>query len=144
MVRAIEILKENEVPYEKQAVIDVISKHAPDWRRVLNELQRQFLSGKVTGITTGSLDNLYLELFDIIKEKNFKKMRSWVVNNIDIDSSAIFRGLYDNMHNKVEPHSIPQLILILADYQYKNAFVADHELNIVACLTEIMANVKFK
>lgn len=144
MIRSVEILKENNVPFEKQSVIDIISKHAPDWRRVLNELQRQFLSGSVTGTTTGSLDNLYLELFDIIQQKNFKRMRSWVVNNIDIDSSAIFRGLYDNMYSKVEPHSIPQLVLILADYQYKNAFVADHELNIVACLTEIMANVKFK
>ena len=144
MIRSVEILKENNVPFEKQSVIDIISKHAPDWRRVLNELQRQFLSGSVTGTTTGSLDNLYLELFDIIQQKNFKRMRSWVVNNIDIDSSAIFRGLYDNMYSKVEPHSIPQLVLILADYQYNNAFVADHELNIVACLTEIMANVKFK
>ena len=70
-------------------------------------------------------------------------MRSWVVNNIDTDATAIFRGVYDQMNDKVEPSSIPQLVLILADYQYKNAFVADHELNVVACMTEIMANVKF-
>jgi len=70
-------------------------------------------------------------------------MRKWVVNNIDTDASAIFRGLYDSMTDKVKPQSIPQLVLILADYQYKNAFVADHELNVVACLTEIMANVEF-
>ena len=78
-----------------------------------------------------------------MKEKDFKELRKWVVNNIDIDASAIFRGLYDRMSDKVEPQSIPQLVLILADYQYKHAFVADHELNIVACLTEVMANVKF-
>ena len=82
--------------------------------------------------------------FKYLKDKDFKKMRSWVVNNIDTDASAIFRLLYDNMNDKVKPQSIPQLILILADYQYKNAFVADHELNVVACLTEIMANVEFK
>ena len=70
-------------------------------------------------------------------------MRSWVVNNIDTDASAIFRGLYDKMYDKLNPQSIPQLVLILADYQYKNAFVADHELNVVACMTEIMANVEF-
>jgi hypothetical protein len=78
-----------------------------------------------------------------LKEKDFKKMRTWVANNIDTDASAIFRSLYDRMNDKVAPQSIPQLVLILADYQYKNAFVADHELNVVACLTEIMANVNF-
>ena len=82
-------------------------------------------------------------LFTHLKSKDFKKMRSWVVNNIDTDASAIFRAIYDRMNNKVQSHSIPQLVLILADYQYKNAFVADHELNVVACLTEVMANVKF-
>ena len=78
-----------------------------------------------------------------LKGKDFKKMRTWVVNNIDVDASAIFRGIYDNMANTVSPQSIPQLVLILADYQYKNAFVADHELNVVACMTEVMANVEF-
>ena len=88
-------------------------------------------------------DKNYDDLFTYLKEKDFKKMRSWVVNNIDTDASAIFRAIYDRMSQKIEPQSIPQLVLILADYQYKNAFVADHELNIVACLTEVMANVKF-
>ena len=77
-------------------------------------------------------------------QKDFKKMRSWVVNNIDVDAAAIFRGIYDRMIDNVKPASIPQLVLILADYQYKNAFVADHELNIVACMTEVMANVEFE
>jgi hypothetical protein len=84
------------------------------------------------------------DLFSAIKDKNFKKMRGWVVNNIDIEPAAIFRGIYDNMIEYVAPNSIPQLVLILADYQYKDAFVADHELNLVACMTEIMANVEIK
>ena len=82
-------------------------------------------------------------MFEYLKAKEFKKMRSWVVNNIDTDASAIFRSIYDKMQDKVQPQSIPQIVLILADYQYKNAFVADHELNVVACLTEIMSDVQF-
>lgn len=85
----------------------------------------------------------YKELVSHLKDKQFKKMRQWVVNNIDMDSSTLYRALYDRMYENVQPNSIPQLILILADYQYKDAFVADHELNTVACLTEIMGNVDF-
>ena len=90
-----------------------------------------------------STGNQYVNLIKLLKDKDFKKMRSWVVNNIDVDASSIFRGVYDGMNGLVQPQSIPQLVLILADYQYKNAFVADHELNVVACMTEIMANVEF-
>ena len=119
-------------------------KHYPDWRRVLNELQRYSLSGRIdTGILNSISDKNYDDLFTFLKTKDFKKMRSWVANNIDTDASAIFRSIYDRVTQKVSPASIPQLILILADYQYKNAFVADHELNVVACLTEVMANVEF-
>jgi hypothetical protein len=89
-----------------------------------------------------SSESNYDSLFSSLKNKDFKKMRSWVVNNMDVDVSAIFRAIYDRMYNKVQPNSIPQLVLILADYQYKNAFVADHELNVVACMTEIMADVE--
>ena len=95
--------------------------------------------GSDTGNNTATIDSL----FDYLKNKDFKKMRQWVVINIDTDASAIFRGVYDRMYDKLKPQSIPQLVLILADYQYKNAFVADHELNVVACMTEIMANVEF-
>ena len=116
-------------------------KHAPDWRRILNELQRQSSTGSITSSESSSTQ--YDDLFDHLKSKDFKKMRSWVVNNIDTDASSIFRGIYDKMTDKVAPNSIPQLVLILADYQYKTAFAADHELNIVACMTEIMANVEF-
>jgi hypothetical protein len=83
------------------------------------------------------------DLFKHLKEKDFKSMRKWVVNNLDLDTSAIIRGVYDNMNDKIEPQSIPQLVLILAEYQHKAAFVADHEINLVACMTEIMSSVKF-
>lgn len=143
MKRAESILQAENVEYDKKTVVDLILKHAPDWRRILNELQRQSMVGIVASESTnnsGSFDSL----FTYLKTKDFKKMRQWVSNNIDTDASAIFRGLYDRMSERVEPQSIPQLVLILADYQYKNAFVADHELNVVACLTEIMANVSIQ
>jgi len=136
MARCQTVLTEENVIMENKVLANVIMKHAPDWRRVLNELQRGETS-------TVSESKNFDDLFTHLKNKDFKKMRSWVVNNIDTDVPAIFRGLYDRMYDHVEPQSIPQLVLILADYQYKNAFVADHELNVVACLTEVMANVKF-
>ena len=142
MARSEYILRQENVDYDKQTVVNLIMKHAPDWRRILNELQRQSMVGIVaTGSTnhTGSFDSL----FTYLKDKDFKKMRQWVTNNIDTDASAIFRGIYDQMYDRLNPRSIPQLVLILADYQYKQAFVADHELNVVACMTEIMANVEF-
>lgn len=125
-------------------IAELIMKHAPDWRRVLNELQRNSMGGNLTFIQSGSSEKSYDELFSALKEKNFKKMRGWVVNNIDVDVNHIFRAIYDRMMDKIQPQSIPQLVLILAEYQYKNAFVADHELNVVACMTEIMANVEVK
>ena len=140
--RACTILDGEGVEYDKKDLLPIVSKHAPDWRRVLNELQRRSVLGFDVSSTVdmgGSIEDLVKTL----KDKNFKEMRKWVVNNIDTDAAAIFRGLYDNASNSIEPQSIPQLVLILADYQYKQAFVADHELNVVACLTEVMANVKF-
>tara|TARA_B100000963_G_scaffold360871_1_gene393539 strand:- start:1356 stop:2294 length:939 start_codon:yes stop_codon:yes gene_type:complete len=139
------LIDEGIVCHDNQVLADIIMKHFPDWRRVLNELQR-------FGIANGSIDKSILvnisdtnydNLFTHLKNKDFKKMRNWVVNNIDTDASAIFRAIYDRMSDKVSPQSIPQLVLILADYQYKNAFVADHELNVVACLTEVMSDVQF-
>jgi DNA polymerase III delta prime subunit len=139
--RAKFILNTEGVEYDEKLIPPIIIKHAPDWRRILNELQRHSVLGFV-GVND-SVSTGYDDLFQHLKEKDFKKMRSWVVNNIDTDASAIFRAIYDRMYDKLEPSSIPQLVLILADYQYKNAFVADHELNVVACMTEIMANVEF-
>jgi DNA polymerase III delta prime subunit len=141
------ILNAEGVKYEQQAIIDLIMKYAPDWRRTINEVQR--LANTPSGIAIRELGSFqsadsFSDLALALKAKDFKKMRSWVVNNQDIDSSAVFRGLYDRMNDLVQPQSIPQLVLILADYQYKDAFVADHELNMVACMTEIMAGVAFK
>ena len=137
------ILDEEKVEYNQKVLADLIMKFAPDWRRVLNECQRYSVSGQIdSGVMVSLSDTSYDELFTSLKQKDFKKMRQWVVNNIDTDASSIFRGIYDRMGDKVSPQSIPQLVLILADYQYKNAFVADHELNVVACMTEIMANVE--
>ena len=141
--RAKYILTQEDVEFDEKTIPPIIVKHAPDWRRIINELQRHASVGPMVGNITQSSDASIDALFIHLKDKDFKKMRSWVVNNIDTDAAAIFRGVYDKMSDKVDPSSIPQLVLILADYQYKNAFVADHELNIVACMTEVMANVKF-
>jgi DNA polymerase III delta prime subunit len=144
MKRMKSILEEESVSYEEMAVADLIMKFAPDWRRVINECQRYSLTGFIdSGVTKNLTDDNYDSLFKLLKEKDFKKMRTWVANNIDTDAAAIFRAVYDRAVAKVKPESLPQLILILADYQYKNAFVADHELNVVACMTEVMANVEF-
>ncbi len=143
--RSQNILETEGVSYDQVAVADLIMKFAPDWRRILNELQRKGYVGNIhnnNGTPSGS--DIFSDLLQLIRNKDFKSMRQWVSNNIDTDASYIFRGIYDNMNEHISPQGIPQVILILADYQYKNAFVADHELNVVACLTEIMANVEFK
>ena len=143
MKRTIDILQKESVEHNPKELPPLIMKYAPDWRRVLNELQRGSVGGTLVHIlaTNGSNDS-YIELFKHLKAKDFKSMRQWVANNIDTDAAAIFRAIYDRMNSNIAPQSIPQLVLILADYQYKNAFVADHELNVVACMTEIMANVE--
>jgi len=144
MARCQLILSNEQIKYDDKPVAELIMKFAPDWRRVLNELQRYSINGIIdSGILNNIKDKNYDDLFSHLKNKDFKKMRNWVVNNIDTDASAIFRAMYDRMSDKVAPQSIPQLVLILADYQYKNAFVADHELNVVACLTEVMSDVQF-
>ena len=137
------ILGEEGISYDRSVIANMIQTHAPDWRRVIVEVQRHAQSGldDMTAITnnSGSYDVLFLHL----KSKQFVKMREWVVNNIDIDSRAIFRGIYDSMSGSIHPQSIPQVVLILADYSYKASFVADAELNTVACLTEIMMAAEF-
>lgn len=143
MQRLEDILTKENVTYTKSDLAELIMKHTPDWRRCLNEAQRRSMSGMFIPSDGNSNATQFNELVSHLKAKDFKKMRNWVVNNIDTDAAAIFRGIYDIMNDKVVPGSIPQLVLILADYQYKNAFVADHELNVVACMTEIMANVDF-
>ena len=145
-VRATNILEIEGVEFNKDVLVKAIMKHAPDWRRVLNELQKGSISGSLNVAPSADVDvsDTYTQLFGAIRDKNFKKMRSWVVNNMDLEPASIFRGVYDRMYDNISPNSIPQLVLILADYQYKNAFVADHELNLVACMTEVMAGVEVK
>ena len=145
MKRVQTILETEGVTYDTKVIAELIMKYCPDWRRVLNELQRYSISGNIdSDILNNVSDANFNNLFITLKEKDFKKMRQWVANNIDTDFSVIIRNIYDKMETVVDGSSIPQLVLILADYQYKNSFVADHELNAVACLTEVMANVKFK
>ena len=145
MKRFTDILDKEGVDIYKEQVAALIMQHAPDWRRVLNEGQRRSLGGTDSASTSsGTLDGDLRDLVRHLKDKQFKNMRGWVVNHTDVDSVAIFRSLYDNMFDHVADQSIPQLVVILADYQYKNAFVADHELNTVACMTEIMQQVQFK
>ena len=144
MGRLSNILAEEGVAYTNEVVAELIMRYAPDWRRVLNEAQRHSIGGSLeASVLVSNGTGAYEDLYSYLKGKDFKKMRSWVVNHIDLEPAAIYRGIYDSMEGKVASSSIPQLVLILADYQYKNAFVADHELNLVACLTECMANVEY-
>jgi len=139
------ILQSENVEFNSKILIELILKFAPDWRRVINECQRHSISGVLNSdVLLGTANTNVKELMDFLKNKDFKKMRAWVVNNMDQDTTSIIRSLYDNMIQYVKPHSIPQLVLILADYQYKDAFVADHELNMVACMTEIMSSIEFQ
>ncbi len=145
MSRVENILKQEKIEFEKEVIAELLMKHMPDWRRVLNELQRYSVSGKIdSGILVNLNDVAIDKLINHLKLKNFRGMRQWVADNMDSEPAALFRKIYDNMNDYIDPQSIPQTVLILADYQYKNSFVADHELNLVACLTEIMAGVKFK
>lgn len=142
MQRLKTILEGEGIEYKDEVVANLIMKYAPDWRRVLNEVQRGSIGGSLSVSSLCGDNSDYGKLFKAIKDKNFKAMRSWVVNNMDVEPASIYRSIYDKMQDHVVAASIPQLVLILADYQYKNAFVADHELNLVACMTEIMANVE--
>jgi DNA polymerase III delta prime subunit len=139
------ILDSEHIIYDNEVIAELIMKYSPDWRRVINECQRYGISGHIdTGILVTLSESSIKGLMEDLKTKNFKKMRKWVTDNIDVESSKLFRMIYDNMIEYVMPSSIPQLVLILADYSYKDSFVADHELNVVACMTEIMSQIKFK
>jgi DNA polymerase III delta prime subunit len=142
--RVTEILETEKITCPNPKVqAKLIEKYFPDYRRILNELQRYSSSGVIDeGILVNLADVNTKELVDALKEKDFKKMRQWVVNNLDNDPGVIFRKLYDSLTEQVK--TVPQLVLLIADYQYKAAFVADAEINLVACLTEIMAAVEFK
>ena len=139
------VLDDEQIEYDKKVLAELIQKYYPDFRRTINELQRYSVRGK---IDSGILFNLgeanAKELVKILKEKRFNDMRKWVVQNLDKEASSLFKTLYDTLYTTLDAKSIPQAILIIAGYQYKSAFVADQEINMVACLTEIMAGCKFK
>ena len=145
MARLQFILDSENITYDNAVIAELIMKYIPDWRRVINECQRYGMSGTIdTGVLVTLSESSVQALMEDLKTKNFKKMRKWVTDNMDVESAKLFRMVYDNMAEYVEPSSIPQLVLILADYSYKDSFVADHELNVVACMTEIMSGIKFK
>jgi hypothetical protein len=138
------ILQSENVEYDDAVIAELVKKHFPDFRRVLNELQRYSQFGKIdTGILAQIADVSIKEVVKFIAAKDFGSIRKWVAIN-DLDGSTLFRKLYDAMYDVMKPASIPQAVLILADYQYKAAFVADSEINTVACLTELMVNCEFK
>ena len=143
--RVVHILKEQGIKYDNRVVAEVINKHFPDWRRVLNELQRYSVSGTIdAGILVDIAEVNIKELMQSMKHKEFTNVRKWVVNNLDNDPVRLFRRIYDSLYDNVEGSGIPHIVVILGEYQYKAAFVADQEINMLACLTEIMARAKFK
>ena len=145
MSRVFSILKNENVDYVEEVVAQFITKHFPDWRRVINELQRYSVHGTIdTGILSSISDDSFKTLIQLLKTKNFTEVRKWVGLNIDNEPSLFFRKLYDNLGQYMKPKSIPQVVLVLADYQYKSAFVADQEINFVACLTQIMVEADWQ
>lgn len=143
--RLTNILQNESVEYDQKSLVPLIQKYFPDWRRIINECQRYSVSGKIdAGILSNMGDTKINDLISHLKNKEFNKMRKWVADNADLESTAIFRKLYDSMSEHLQPHSIPNVVIILAQYQYWDAFVSDHELNIVACMTEIMSSSEWK
>jgi len=144
MKRLSSILKDEGVAFQDKTIAELIIRYAPDWRRVLNECQRYSTSGEIpTAILVGMSDQNIAELTTYLRNKDFKSMRSWVVNNSSLDSSVVFRKIYDSLYDTAAPNSIPSAVLILADYSYKACFVSDRELNMVACMTELMSSVEW-
>lgn len=145
MDRAKFILDSEKVKYDEKVLAKLIVKFSPDFRRLINELQRYSRSGAIdVGILSEAGDVAVEELMKAMKSKNFQDVRKWVAMNLDNDSSHIFRKIYDALHESLEPSSIPAAILIIADYQYKAAFVADHEINLTACVVQLMMECSFK
>ena len=140
-----EILAAESIEYDNKVLVELIQKHFPDWRRVLNELQRYSVSGKIdTGILAAFSNVKTDELFKQLKAKDFSKVRKWVVDNLDNDPNVLLRSVYDSVYTKLDGAGIAAAVLIIAKYQYQSSFVADQEINMLACLTEIMVECNFK
>ena len=143
--RVQEILDAEGVKYDNKVLVELINKHFPDWRRVLNECQRYSSSGNIdSGVLATFSDVKVNDLVKKLKEKDFPEVRKWVVNNLDNDTSVLLRRIYDACYDSMVPNSIPAAVLTLAKYQYQMAFVADQEINMLACLTELMVECEFK
>jgi|TARA_B100000035_G_scaffold24390_1_gene19154 DNA polymerase III delta prime subunit len=143
--RLSDILDEERITYEPKVLAELINKHFPDWRRVLNECQRYSVSGNIdSGILAHFSDVKTNELVKNLKQKNFAEVRKWIVSNLDNDTTVLLRGIYDALYASLTNASIPAAVLIIAKYQYQAAFVADQEINMLACLTEIMVECEFK
>ena len=139
------ILEQERVEADKKVLAELINNHFPDWRRVLNECQRYSVGGKIdTGILAHFSDVKVNDLIKNLKEKNFPEVRKWCVNNLDNDPSVLLRRIYDSLYESLVPSSIPAAVLVIAKYQYQIAFVADQEINMLECLTEIMVECNFK
>ena len=139
------ILEQERVECDKKVLAQLINNHFPDWRRVLNECQRYSVGGKIdSGILATFTDVQVNDLVKNLKEKNFPQVRKWVVDNLDNDTSVLLRRIYDSLYESLVPSTIPAAVLVIAKYQYQIAFVADQEINLLACLTEIMVECKFK
>ena len=144
-VKIKDILDGEGIKYEPKAVAELINKHFPDWRRVLNELQRYSATGQIdAGVLVNISEKNIGELMHALKGKEFTNVRKWIVANLDNDHTRIYRRIYDSLYDHLDPNTIPHAVVILGDYQYKSAFVADQEINMLACLTEIMGVVKFR
>ena len=140
-----QILDTESVEYDNKVLVELIQKHFPDWRRVLNELQRYSVSGKIdTGILAAFTNVKTDDLFKSLKDKDFPKVRKWVVDNLDNDPTVLLRSVYDAVYSHLEGAGIAAAVLIIAKYQYQSGFVADQEINMLACLTEIMVECNFK
>ena len=139
------ILSDENVKFDQKAVAELLNKYFPDWRRVLNELQRYSASGQIdAGILVNLSEVNINELMESLKKQEFTNVRKWIVNNLDNDPVRIYRRIYDSLYDYIDKSTIPHAVVILAEYSYKSAFVADQEINLLACFTEIMAQVKFK
>jgi replication factor C small subunit len=139
------ILDQEKIEYDQKVLAELVSKHFPDFRRVLNECQRYSSGGKIdAGILASFSDISVNDLLKYLKEKNFTEVRKWVVSNLDNDASVILRRVYDALYDSLVPASIPAAVLIIAKYQYQIAFVCDQEINLLAALTELMCEVEFK
>ena len=143
--RVQEILAAESVEYDNKVLVELVNKHFPDWRRVLNECQRYSVGGKIdSGILATFSDVAVNELVKNLKQKNFAEVRKWIVSNLDNDTTVLLRRIYDSLYDSLVPASIPAAVLVIAKYQYQGAFVADQEINMLACLTEIMVECEFK